>query len=263
MSLAPGSILQRMHLRSRVRQASNRSRTFIEIGAGEGGLSQLLLEEGLTGCGYDLNSEACARNHHKNGEAVRSGRYAIHLADFFDHQPATADVVVCSMVIEHLPNAQVDLLFRRVASFLRPEGIFCVFVPASPAHWGIEDDIAGHLRRYRLTDFQQLADSAGMIIRDLRGLTYPISNLLLPISNILVRRAESHKIKLSASQRTVDSGARNVAFKTTFPKWIGMLLNEVTLYPFYLWQKMAAQNPSSLVIYCEMSTSPASDSTSS
>ena len=242
-----------MHLRTRLRQTGRTGGYFIEIGAGTGDLSHLLLANGLSGCGFDLNPEACHRNRKRNAEAIRAERYAVFEQDFLRADLSrTADVILCAMVIEHLPARQVGRLFDRVAQLLSPDGIFCVFVPASPAHWGIEDDIAGHLRRYVLADFPLLARPAGLVIRDLCGLTYPLSNLLLPLSNFLVRRAESHKLKLAPAQRTIDSGARDVPYKTTFPQWVGACLNEFTLYPFHLWQRLAANSPNALVIYCEM-----------
>jgi hypothetical protein len=157
------------------------------------------------------------------------------------------------MVLEHWPETQVADFLTRARAHLTPSGRLGVFVPGSPRHWGIEDDTAGHLRRYQPGDFADLATAAGLVIRDLRGLTYPLSNLLLPVSNRLVRRSESHKLALGASEQTIASGARAVPFKTTFPSWFGWIANEVTLYPFHLLQVLARRHPSSLVIYCEMS----------
>jgi|GEM_PF-475415 len=254
MPFAPGSILQRMHLRDRLRLARIADGYFIEIGAGEGDMSRLLLEEGFSGCGFDLSPEACRRNRRLNKEYISSNRYQVMEKDFLSASVnRKADVIICSMVIEHLPTAQVDRLLAQVTHSLSTHGIFCILVPSSPAHWGIEDDVAGHLRRYTFDDFPALVHSAGLVIRDLRGLTYPLSNILLPLSNYLVQRAEGYKLQLTLDKRTIASGARDVPFKTKFPPWLTGCLNEFSLYPFHVWQKLAARNSNSLVIYCETS----------
>ena len=64
MEIAPGSILQRMHIKSRLKTFS--PKTFCEIGSGNGYISNLLLKQGLTGVGYDLNDSACENNRALN-----------------------------------------------------------------------------------------------------------------------------------------------------------------------------------------------------
>ena len=226
--------------------------SFCDVGSGRGELSNLLLEAGLSGTGYDLNPEACELNRTLNRRWVDSGRYTVRCEDFMEArgQPP-ADVVVCSMVLEHWTEGQVEAFVRKTSALLAPGGRLCVLVPGSPAHWGIEDETAGHLRRYTFEALRELARKSGLVIIELRGLTYPLSNLVLSLSNLLVRRSESHKIALSAQERTVASGARSVPFKTTFPGWLRLLVNEVTLYPFHVAQNLSRDNPASLVIYAE------------
>jgi hypothetical protein len=155
------------------------------------------------------------------------------------------------MVLEHWTEEQVEAFLAKASGLLVPGGRLCVLVPGSPSHWGIEDDTAGHLRRYTFEALRALAHKTGLVIVDLRGLTYPLSNLVLSLSNLLVRRSESHKIALSAHERTIASGSRSVAYKTTFPGWLRLFVNEGTLYPFHVAQIFFRDNPASLVIYCE------------
>lgn len=255
--MAPGSLLQFLFVRERVRRHVPPGGSFVDIGAGSGELSSILLSCGLHGAGFDLNELACTRNRELNRAAIRARRYEVHHEDFcLAHVTGQVDLIVCSMVIEHLPVPAVDALLGSAARLLKPSGILIVLVPGSPEHWGIEDDIAGHLRRYRQSDFPPLALRCGLSIRELRGLTYPLSNFLLPLSNWLVRRSESDRLKLDPMDRTIASGARDVAFKTTYPAWTRLLINPITLQPFHLLQKLAARCPRSLVIYCEMSADP-------
>jgi hypothetical protein len=124
-------------------------------------------------------------------------------------------------------------------------------VPASPAHWGIEDDIAGHCRRYTRDSLNRLAKATNWSLLHLTGLTFPVSNLLLPISNFLVARSEKHKLAYSALQRTEQSGRRTVKYKTFFPSILGIFLNPITLFPLHLIQKLLGKSPRALVLYFE------------
>ncbi len=58
--LPPGSILQNLYLKERIRKSNWKN--FIEIGSGNGFLSNILLQNGLFGKGFDLNSSACENN---------------------------------------------------------------------------------------------------------------------------------------------------------------------------------------------------------
>jgi hypothetical protein len=41
-------------------------------------------------------------------------------------------------------------------------------------------------------------------------------------------------------------------FKTDYPAWMRLLLNEVTMYPLHLLQKAMRGNPNALILYAEM-----------
>jgi hypothetical protein len=124
-------------------------------------------------------------------------------------------------------------------------------VPGSPLDWGIEDRIAGHLRRYTESTLSEAVESAGWRVEHLVGLTFPLSNVLLGISNRLVRSWEADKVKLSLEDRTIDSGNRDVPWKTSFPAAARLLLNETFMWPFDGLQRWFRHNPRSLVLYCE------------
>jgi hypothetical protein len=124
-------------------------------------------------------------------------------------------------------------------------------VPGSPANWGIEDEIAGHCRRYTRTSIKTLATNNGWKLQHIAGLTYPISNFLLPISNFLVNRSERQKLTLTALERTKQSGRRSVKYKTHFPFLLGILLNKYTLLPLHFIQKICAKSEHALVLFFE------------
>ena len=252
IEIAPGSILQRMHLKCRLNKFSPKS--FCEIGSGNGYISHILLNEGLTGVGYDLNSSACDNNAVLNNEFIKQKKYRLLNTDFLtetDNQ--LYDIILSCMVIEHLPEDVVNNYFTICKKKLTPNGKIIVLVPSSMKYWGIEDEIAGHFKRYEFSDIETIAKQQQLKIDDVSGLTYPVSNILFSLSNKLIKKSEGYKKELDMHEQTVLSGNRNVKFKTTFPSYLKIILNEYVLYPFYILQKLNKKNPNSMVIYAEFS----------
>lgn len=249
----PGTILQHLYLKERI--AAWSPGTFAEVGVGTGHVSNILLSLGWSGTGYDLNAAALEHASSLNRAFIESGRFAVRNGDWLanGNEPESVDLVVSSMVLEHLDEGQVTDYFEHAARLLRSDGRAIFFVPGSPRHWGIEDEIAGHYRRYTIASLSDAASQHGWSPMHVVGLTYPLSNLLLGVSNALVRRAEADKQTLSLQERTELSGNRDVEWKTEFPGWTGTFLNETALYPAHWLQKRKRSQTShdALVIYAE------------
>lgn len=252
MILPPGTILQQMYLQERLRDT--RPGTFVEVGAGQGIVSRTLLALGWKGRAYDLNPASLEVAEQVNADAVAAGRYATRHANWLDEADSEpADLVISCMVLEHLDDAAEARYLQRCREVLRPGGKGVLLVPGCPERWGMEDDIAGHLRRYTFESLRSRVEAQGLAVGHVAGLTYPLSNVLFPVSEFLVKRAERQKMALSAQERTELSGNRNVKFKTTFPSALGLVLNEVVMAPLHWLQKANARNPRSMVIYAEFS----------
>jgi SAM-dependent methyltransferase len=246
----PGTILQHLYVKERL--IGIPSGTFVEVGVGSGHLSYLLLCGGWSGTGYDLSASSLARTSELTASFIASGRFAVCHADWLlEAEVASVDLVVSSMVLEHLDDDGVRRYFERARAALRPNGLGIILVPSSPRHWGIEDEIAGHYRRYTADSLSATVRQHGWRVQHVAGLTYPLSNMLLRLSDILVRRAEQARQVLPLQERTKHSGDRNVAWKTNYPPWAGALINETTLRPFHWLQRRHRSDPNALVLYCE------------
>lgn len=246
-TLPPGNILQIMYLKRLIKRRS--WTTFLEIGSDNGHISQVLLRAGLTGLGCDLNLSACENNHVLNKDYITQKKYEVRQEDFLiTAVEQKFDLIISCMVIEHLEQPVLDNFIRRAKAVLQPTGSIVFFVPSSMRYWGIEDEVAGHIKRYEFEDFQVIGDDHDLMINEITGLTYPLSNMLLGISNYLVRKNESDLISKSQKDRTIHTGNRTVPFKTTFPTWMGLFLNEFFLWPFHLLQMTNSSNPRSMVI---------------
>ena len=214
----------------------------------------MFLEHGFEGLAIDLNPEACAANRAENLEYVTDGRLRVACASFFAVDlPAQADLFFAAMVLEHLQPSEVEAFLAAARDRLAPGGRIAVLVPAGMQYWGIEDEVAGHLRRYSYADLRAMARRAGLRVLHLRGLTFPLSNWLLPLSNRLVRRAEDHRRQLHPAERTRLSGMREVPLKTVLPSTARLVINSFTLWPFDLAQRLFRNSSRSLILYCEMS----------
>ena len=250
----PGTILTHLYLRERLKRAA--PGRFVDVGVGSGHIADLLLSLGWSGAGYDLSASALERARRRNADAAADGRFSLHHGDWLDAEPdgtsEPVDLVITSMVLEHLDESAIDRFFARAERELDDRGQTIVMVPGSPRHWGVEDEIAGHLRRYTRASLATTVRSRGWQVAHLTGLAFPLSNLLLRASNALVDRTERGLEGLPLQERTERSGDRSVPWKTSFPAWSGLLLNEVTMLPFHWLQKrFGSARGRALVLYCE------------
>lgn len=254
--LPPGTLLQLMYVQERVRLVT--PGRFIEIGPGSGEITKLLLDHGWSGYSYDLEAKTIEGLKARFAQEVATDRFMPINDNFLSATQPSAekvDLVISCMVMEHLEDTAQATFMQTASARLKPGGMLVGLVPASPAYWGIEDDIAGHCRRYTRESIAQLTASNGWKVQHIAGLTFPVSNILLPVSNFLVNRSERSKLALSALDRTKQSGRRQVKFKTYFPVILGLLLNKVTLFPLHLLQKLCAKSERALVLYFEAQSS--------
>jgi phospholipid N-methyltransferase len=246
--LAPGSILQLMFLKKELK--SFRGKTFLEVGPGAGNLSQMLLRMGLKGSLIELSKRSCDVLSERFAGEVANGDLNIENKSFLSNQTNDKyDLVISSMVLEHLDDADEKIFIQVCEEALALNGTLMLFVPANPKSWGLEDEIAGHFRRYSKARLADAFSQSNLDIELISGLTYPLSNILLPISNLLVKRSENSNLELTMEQRTLLSGHRDVMFKTVFPNYFSLILNRYTLYPFYIAQKVFRNNSNSLILF--------------
>ena len=250
--LTPGHVLQFYHLKKRLSQFREPG-TFIEFGSGNGMITRLLLERGWTGTCYDLNKSACENNERFNQKFLNSKSLVIKNKDFLESEvkESKVDLVISSHVIEHLEEENVIRYFDKAKKCLNSSGVIITLVPTSPKDWGIEDEVVDHKRRYCITSLQDLAKSVRMKFHHYQGLTFPLSNFLLPVSNYLVNKNEGHKNNLSNKERTIASGNRENKFKTEFPDFFRYIVNEITLFPFIILQYIFSHHPRALCGYVE------------
>lgn len=249
--LPPGTLLLHMYLCERLQQLV--PGRFIEIGPGYGDITAILLESGWHGTVYELSQESVSHLRLRFADQISQRRLDVICGDFVtDLQPsASADLVLSSMVIEHLSDEDERKFMEQIRHVFTPNGRLINMVPEGMQYWGIEDEIAGHFRRYDRARIRQLCEATQWQLTHIAGLTFPVSNLLLPLSNRQVKQYEGYKVQKSMLERTKISGHRAVPFKTVFPPILGLILNAYVMLPFHWLQKLTKESKRCLILYFE------------
>jgi SAM-dependent methyltransferase len=123
----------------------------LEIGIGHGSFCDIL--KGYTSySGLDIDpnliSDAQKRypSHHY---------YLQDLGDDHFHLSQKFDTIICFNVLEHIENDKMAL--KNMLSTLKQDGSLIIFVPAFQFLWTDMDVLAGHHRRYVISDFSKLS----------------------------------------------------------------------------------------------------------
>ena len=88
MILPPGTILQRMYFKERLRDVP--CGTFVEVGAGRGLLSNMLLNLGWIGSAYELNPDSVAIAADVNHAAIAAKRFRLSNDDWLESETRRA-----------------------------------------------------------------------------------------------------------------------------------------------------------------------------
>lgn len=234
----PGSICQNKALFDIL--ADKKPATFLEVGCGAGELSSRLLKKGMTGIGVDFSSMAIAKAQVALDSYIQAGKYELFQGDIFSLQlePERFDLVISMMVMEHIENDRAFL--DHLVSMVSPGGHLVIGVPARPECWCIEDDTAGHFRRYDRLELKKLLQSVGLLEVEVWSMGVPTSNMLAGLSDFLISKSAKERGKLNISMRaqTETSGIREIPFKTVFPPVFKLILNDFTMSPVWLIQRL-------------------------
>ena len=127
---------------------------------------------GWSGRAYDLNAQSLAAAAQLNRLAVSEGRYQLEQRDWLEVATTEpVDLVVSCMVLEHLAEADEARYLEHCRRALKPRGLGVLFVPGCPDYWGMEDEVAGHFRRYTFQSLQRSIEARGLRVGHVAGLT--------------------------------------------------------------------------------------------
>jgi SAM-dependent methyltransferase len=141
----------------------------IEVGAGTGSFSELLLGTGPQRLDaiepsanmYPLLAEHVRQIDTRNIARAHHGTLTERAETI--QRAGSPDSVIYVNVLEHLEDDAAEL--AAIYSLLRPGGHALMFVPANPWLMGSMDRELGHFRRYTMNDLRKKCETAGFRIR--------------------------------------------------------------------------------------------------
>ena len=135
----------------------------LEVGAGSGNISQLILDRQPSHLyALEPSDGMCEILRERLRGSLNATVHHSFLSDFMEAENAAgADSVVSVNVLEHVRDDVEELARMRAA--LRPGGYLCLWVPALPALHSRFDRSLGHFRRYRKRELLQKLEQAGFV----------------------------------------------------------------------------------------------------
>jgi SAM-dependent methyltransferase len=140
----------------------------LEIGAGIGNLSRLMVVRRKRYVATDLDSEHLERlktrlSHRR--PKLETGLLDAACAADYTHLLGQMDTVVCLNVVEHVED---DLgAMRNIWSALEPGGRAVILVPCGQSVYGTLDKALGHWRRYSEAQLVKLMEDAGFEVEQM------------------------------------------------------------------------------------------------
>jgi 2-polyprenyl-3-methyl-5-hydroxy-6-metoxy-1,4-benzoquinol methylase len=137
----------------------------VEVGAGTGSFSELLLQEKPENLALIEPSEMfdfLEQNIAQFDTATSVNYYNTIFSEAAGNLKKKPDTIIYCNVLEHIEDDQGEL--KKVYETLEPGGHCLVFVPALMALYGAFDEKVGHFRRYTKSELEEKGKSAGFEI---------------------------------------------------------------------------------------------------
>lgn len=198
--------------------------TFLEVGIGAGDLILELARKSYKGVGIDISSEAVRITQEKlknlDCDIMIKNKNLFEVTEKFD-------IIFALELIEHFDNDEKPL--RKINELINKSGYLILSVPAHKKEWDINDEWAGHYRRYEKKEIKSKLEKAGFEVLKLYNYGFPITSIAKPIRNYF-------KSKDGLSQDKVVNTKRSGTDRAS-EKRFSFLVNGITMSPFLLLQK--------------------------
>lgn len=172
------------------------ARTFLEVGAGQGGVgSRLARRYEYTGVEPDETSCSVAASRVAGFGSMVQGTVDALAPD------RTFDVVGAFEVLEHIDDDRAALTAWRER--IRPGGWLLLSVPAHQRQFGAGDVRVGHFRRYERAELQRSLEETGFDHVEIWAVGFPLGFLLQRVRNVLAGSAPS---ETEPAEATASSG---------------------------------------------------------
>ena len=149
-------VRRELFLREIVRLGIAKNAAILDVGTSTGTNLRMLTDAGFTNVtGSDLSDESVRWCAEKGLPPVVKGD-----ACALPFEAGRFDLVLATDIIEHVDDDRAAVVeFLRV---LRPDGHVLITVPTFKSLWGLQDLLAHHKRRYRMTQLLEVIRSSGL-----------------------------------------------------------------------------------------------------
>lgn len=130
----------------------------LDAGCGSGRLTLQMAKAGFAIEGVDFEPKAL-----ELAEKIRDKmglKVVFHRGSLADDKPPALgqyDAVICSEVLEHIPD--YPRVVKNLAALTRPGGYLLVTVPKDPELFSVLDEYGGHLRRFEWRQLQEVLEA--------------------------------------------------------------------------------------------------------
>ncbi len=141
----------------------------VEVGAGSGSFSELILEtrpDRLDAIEPSANMYPLLAAHlqHLDSGNIGRARHGTLIGELDSiRKSGPPDSIIYVNVLEHVEDDAAEL--AAMHSLLRPQGCALIFVPANPWLMGSMDRELGHFRRYTMKELRGKCEAAGFTVR--------------------------------------------------------------------------------------------------
>jgi len=207
---------------------------FLDVGCGLGFLTEVLGSGFHCRLGLEYDMASVAANAKRSIHGMVQGDAAR-----LPYQDSCVDVIVCSELLEHLPDGQDAKALAEMARVLKPGGRLLITVPSMEGlratsrlrNLGHDDPNGGeyHYRQgYAWPDIQRMIQSVeGLQIRTRRYSMFLFAELCMDLLKLVYFR--NNNLKEHADIMNMKSGFIYILYKMLFPVMFGVFLLEDSL----------------------------------
>jgi SAM-dependent methyltransferase len=196
--------------------------SFLEVGAGLGDFTEMLLDKGFYGKCNDLGETTV--EHLRSRFSSRSSEMQV-ISKLDSIQNERFDYLFTFEVLEHVENDSEAI--NTWVHFLKPGGTAVISVPAHQRKFSMEDEVVGHVRRYEKNQLENLMRQAGLQNIRIRNYGFPLASLTRRVS-MLLAKTEKNRLQLSKEERSIQSGVKRYHLVSS----LSFIANHTILSPF-------------------------------
>jgi SAM-dependent methyltransferase len=143
---------------------------FLDAGCGKGEVALHLAKKGWRGAAIDITPQAV-----KTTRQLLQPYYPVIISQgtIEDQQEKEYNLILLLDVIEHIENDRAT--FEAAAAIQSTGSHLMLTVPSNPdQEWRWDDELYGHLRRYKPWELKSLLDSCGYQVMEMWDISFPI-----------------------------------------------------------------------------------------